>query len=66
MPSSVSPTARISAFVRRRAVLLVAGIVVIAALWLAFRPELLFVNKHVDDPFPTAHTTAQQLFVRTV
>jgi hypothetical protein len=66
MSSSLSPVSRISAFVRRRAVAIVAGIVVIAALWLAFRPELLFVNKHVDDPFPTAHATAQHLFARTV
>jgi hypothetical protein len=26
--------------------------VIVFLLWLAFRPELLFVNKHVDDPFP--------------
>jgi hypothetical protein len=28
--------------------------VVFFFLWLAFRPELLFVNKSVDEPFPTS------------
>jgi hypothetical protein len=30
------------------------AVVVVILLWLAFRPELLFVNKSVDEPFPTA------------
>jgi hypothetical protein len=28
--------------------------VVVFFLWLAFRPELLFVNKSVNEPFPTS------------
>ena len=34
------------------------GLVVLFFLWLAFRPELLFVNKSVDEPFPTATAPA--------
>jgi hypothetical protein len=41
----------------RKPVLIVLGLVIAAMLWLAFRPELLFVNKSVDDPFPTTTTT---------
>jgi hypothetical protein len=40
----------------RKPVLFILGLVAVAMLWLAFRPELLFVNHSVDDPFPT--TTA--------
>ena len=29
------------------------GIIVLAGLWYAFRPELLFVNKQVNEQFPT-------------
>jgi hypothetical protein len=41
----------------RKVVLIVLGLVIVAMLWLAFRPELLFVNKSVDDPFPTTTAT---------
>jgi hypothetical protein len=34
------------------------GLVVLIFLWLAFRPELLFVNKSVDEPFPTPTASA--------
>jgi hypothetical protein len=41
----------------RKPVLILLGLVIVAMLWLAFRPELLFVNKSVDDPFPTTTAT---------
>ena len=34
------------------------GFVVLFFLWLAFRPELLFVNKSVNEPFPTSTASA--------
>ena len=37
---------------RRRPLLVFAILAFVVAAWLAFRPELLFVNKSVDDPFP--------------
>lgn len=39
------------------------GAALVFLLWLAFRPELLFVNKSVDEPFPTAtpHVTKSHL-----
>jgi hypothetical protein len=44
----------------RKPVVTILGILIVAMLWLAFRPELLFVNKSVDEPFPatTAITSA--------
>lgn len=42
----------------RKPVVAILGILIVAMLWLAFRPELLFVNKSVDDPFPTTTATA--------
>jgi hypothetical protein len=42
---------------RRKPALIILGLVIVAMLWLAFRPELLFVNKSIDDPFPTTTTT---------
>jgi hypothetical protein len=41
----------------RKPALILLGLLIVAMLWLAFRPELLFVNKSVDDPFPTTTTT---------
>ncbi len=41
----------------RKPIIIILGLVIVAMLWLAFRPELLFVNKSVDDPFPTTTTT---------
>jgi hypothetical protein len=42
----------------RKPVAIVLGIVLVAVLWAAFRPELLFVNKSVNDPFPATAATA--------
>jgi hypothetical protein len=42
----------------RKPVAVIFGILLVAGLWLAFRPELLFVNKSVNDPFPTTAATA--------
>lgn len=40
---------------RRRPLLIVAILAFVVVAWLAFRPELLFVNKSVDEPFPAVH-----------
>jgi hypothetical protein len=40
----------------RKPITIILGIALVALLWLAFRPELLFVNKSVDDPFPVTST----------
>jgi hypothetical protein len=42
----------------RKPVVTILSILIVAMLWLAFRPELLFVNKSVNDPFPSATATA--------
>ena len=42
---------------RRRPLAIVIVAVALFFLWLAFRPELLFVNKTVNDPFPTSAAT---------
>jgi hypothetical protein len=42
----------------RKPVVIILGTLIVAMLWLAFRPELLFVNKSVDDPVPTTTATA--------
>ena len=41
---------------RRRPFAIVIAASVLFFMWLAFRPELLFVNKSVDEPFPTSAT----------
>jgi len=42
----------------RKPVVLAAIAVFVFFAWLAFRPELLFVNKTIDEPFPA--TTSGQ------
>jgi hypothetical protein len=37
----------------RKPIVITLAILVVVLVWLAFRPELLFVSKSVDDPFPT-------------
>lgn len=37
---------------RARPVLVAAAVVLLAAAWYAFRPELLFIDRAVDEPFP--------------
>jgi hypothetical protein len=46
---------------RRRPLAIGIAVIVLFALWAAFRPELLFVNKSVDEPFPTSSKTSYQL-----
>jgi hypothetical protein len=41
----------------RKPVVIILSALVVVMLWLAFRPELLFVNKSVNDPFPTTTAT---------
>lgn len=39
---------------RRHPLAVIVAVFVLFFLWLAFRPELLFVNKSVDEPFPVS------------
>ncbi|MFO0874357.1 MAG: DM13 domain-containing protein [Phycisphaerales bacterium] len=43
---------------KRTAIIAVAGLAIAAAGWAAFRPELLFVDKRVNEPFPVASAAA--------
>jgi|GEM_PF-3455742 len=43
----------LSSFFRKPLGLALIAVALILA-WLAFRPDLLFVNKSVDEPFPSA------------
>jgi Electron transfer DM13 len=44
---------------RRRRTAIVAAVAVVGfALWYLFRPELLFINKHVNEAFPTANASS--------
>jgi hypothetical protein len=42
----------------RRNLIIVGGVIVIAGLWYAFRPELLFVSKEVNEKFPSGAQVA--------
>lgn len=42
----------------RKPISIILAVAFAAILWFAFRPELLFVNKAVNDPFPTSAATA--------
>ena len=42
---------------RRRAIYLVIGLAVLSVAWYLFRPELLFVNKTVDEKLPGTATS---------
>ena len=37
---------------KKRNIVIAAGLIVLAGLWYEFRPELLFVNKTVNEEFP--------------
>jgi len=43
---------------RRRTLIIAASVVVVAGGWALFRPELLFVNKTVNESFPVAASNA--------
>ena len=43
---------------QRRAIYLAVGVTVIGTLWYLFRPELLFLNKTVDEKLPGTDGTA--------
>lgn len=36
----------------KRSIIISTGVIVLAVLWYAFRPELLFINKTVSEEFP--------------
>lgn len=42
----------------KRPIIIGGGIVALAIAWYAFRPELLFVNKQVNEQFPAASQVA--------
>jgi len=42
----------------KRQIVVGVGIVTAAIAWYAFRPELLFINKQVNDQFPTGSSVA--------
>ena len=42
----------------KRNIIIGVGVVVLAVGWYAFRPELLFVNKTVNEEFPGGAVTA--------
>jgi len=42
----------------KRAIIVTVSIAALAAGWYAFRPELLFVNKQVNEQFPTGNQVA--------
>jgi hypothetical protein len=44
--------------IARKPATIILALIVLTLLWAAFRPELLLVNKHVDDPFPTTSAAA--------
>lgn len=43
---------------RRRGVIVAGAIVAFAVVWYLFRPELLFINKNVNEGFPVAGGSA--------
>jgi len=43
---------------KNRNMIIGIGVIVMAGLWYAFRPELLFVNKQVNEQFPSQQATA--------
>jgi hypothetical protein len=45
---------KVRTILKKRATIVVIAVIVLFAAWLAFRPELLFVNKSVDEPLPGA------------
>ncbi len=45
---------------QKRPFIIALGLVVLAGLWYAFRPERLFVNRTVDESFPQASAATMQ------
>jgi hypothetical protein len=43
----------------RKATIIVAVLLVVAGAWYAFRPERLFINRTVNEQFPTASAATQ-------
>ena len=43
---------------KRRRVIVAVAVVVSAVVWYLFRPELLFINKNVNEGFPVAGDNA--------
>ena len=53
-PTSMQPETTMMHSMRRRRALIVAAVAVAAIAWYLFRPELLFVDKSVNESFPIA------------
>jgi hypothetical protein len=45
---------KVLTILKKPVTLLIIAVIVFFAAWLGFRPELLFVNKSVDEPLPGA------------
>jgi Electron transfer DM13 len=48
-------------FMSKRNLFIGLGIIALAIAWYAFRPELLFVNKTVNEDLPTAQATSMAM-----
>jgi hypothetical protein len=45
----------------KRNLIISLGVIVLAIAWYAFRPELLFINKTVDEQLPVAQTVSMAM-----
>jgi hypothetical protein len=53
---------KLSGWRKRRTVIVVLAFAVAVCLWWLFRPELLFVNRHINEAAPAAIAKLQPLF----
>lgn len=58
----VSSANRLSLWRKHRTLLICSALVVLACLWWLFRPELLFVNKRVNETAPSGIAALQPVF----
>jgi hypothetical protein len=42
----------------KRNIIIAVGVIIVAGLWYAFRPELLFISKQVNEQFPSSGQVA--------
>jgi hypothetical protein len=56
----ISPAATTPSKHRRRGIIIATATVVVIALWYLFRPELLFIDKHVDEAFSGANASSTE------
>ncbi len=58
----MSSANRLSIWHKHRTLIICSALVVLACLWWVFRPELLFVNKRVNDAAPSGIAALQPVF----